>query len=270
MSTKNAVAEHHSIGNLLGRIENGLKRSGATPGSVSVDKLSLVDEFHIGGRDASEHFFARLGFLDGDHVLDVGCGIGGGARFGVTVTGIDVTPDYVNAGVELNRWVGLEDQVKLIVGDAMSIKFADGTYDSAYTMHVLMNVKDKEAVFREVARVLKTGAVFGIYDVMKMGEGDVRFPVPWASEALESCLASPKEYVAGLKSARFTVEEIVDRGEFAVGFFEKVSARMQTTGAPPLGIHLLMGENASVKINNLTGALVGGVISPFEIICRKS
>lgn len=39
-----------------------------------------VDEFHIGGREASEELLGQLGFSPENHVLEVGCGLGGAAR----------------------------------------------------------------------------------------------------------------------------------------------------------------------------------------------
>ena len=43
-----------------------------------------------------------------------------------------------------------------------------------------MNIADKAGVFREVARVLKPGARFTIYDIMRTSDGTPAFPVPWA------------------------------------------------------------------------------------------
>jgi len=53
---KDSVAAHYSHGQLLDRILRGLKDIGKTPESVTVEELAPVDEFHIGGRQASEDF----------------------------------------------------------------------------------------------------------------------------------------------------------------------------------------------------------------------
>lgn len=65
-----------------------------------------MDEFHIGGRLATESFLGRLDIGAGHHVLDVDCGLGGGSRFaaqryGCRVPGVDLTQEYVETGNEL-------------------------------------------------------------------------------------------------------------------------------------------------------------------------
>lgn len=55
-----SVAAHYSYGQLLDRILSGVEAIGKTPESVTVDDLAPVDEFHIGGRQASEEFIDQL------------------------------------------------------------------------------------------------------------------------------------------------------------------------------------------------------------------
>ena len=66
-------------------------------------------------------------------------------------------------------------------GNAASLPFPDETFDAAYLLHVGMNIPGKTVVFGEAARVLKPGAVFAVFDMMREAEGDLTFPVPWAS-----------------------------------------------------------------------------------------
>ncbi len=60
------------------------------------------------------------------------------------------------------------------------------------------------------------------------------------------------------------------RREFAVKFFQDLRARIAQTGAPPLGLHILMGAATPQKIGNMVSALEQGLISPTEIICRAT
>ena len=74
-------ADHYSGSELLAAIQAGLEALGKSPENLDIEDLAPVDEFHIGGRQASEEFLDQL-LLDSDqHVLDVGCGLGGTARF---------------------------------------------------------------------------------------------------------------------------------------------------------------------------------------------
>ena len=272
MTGMKKVEEHYAVGNILEAIKAAL---GTEQKNLAVDELSAVDEFHIGGRIASKHFFPKLGLMPGQKILDVGAGIGGGARFaahdyGVTVTGVDLTAEYIEVGNELNRWTAMEDRVALFTGDATDLDLPDTEFDGAFTMHVYMNIENKQKAFSEVSRVLKPGAVFGIYDVMKKDEREIRYPVPWATDASTSFVSTPEEYADALETAGFAVESVTDRGEFATTFFNAVMEKLAAAGGPPaLGIHLLMGANAREKVENITWNLSEGIIAPYEIVSRK-
>ena len=77
MSNHEKVATHYAHGDLLSAISSGIEKLGKTRDTVTVEDLAPVDEFHVGGRAASDDFLSQLGWTDADHVLDLGCGLGG-------------------------------------------------------------------------------------------------------------------------------------------------------------------------------------------------
>lgn len=275
MPDTDVVSTHYAHGRLLEAITDGVRKLGKTPQTVSVDDLGPVDEFHIGGRAATENVLDQVGVSGEDHVLDVGCGLGGASRFtamryGARVTGVDLTHEFVDTGRTLCEWVGLTDRVTLEHGDATTTPFSDGSFDKAYMLHVGMNIADKAALAREVHRVLRPGAVFGIYDVMSTGGGDLTFPVPWAESADGSAVESPEAYAAMLEAAGFRVTTIRDRRDFALDFFATLrAANAATSGPPPLGLHILMGESAKTKIGNMIDNISNETIAPVEMIASK-
>ena len=63
MPTQQDVSQHYTHGNLVAAIRGGVESLGKTINSMTVDDLAPVDEFHIGGRQASEDFLSQLGLL---------------------------------------------------------------------------------------------------------------------------------------------------------------------------------------------------------------
>ena len=134
LPVEKAVSDHYSNSDLLTNIYQALTALGLQQDSLTPSALSAVDEFHIGGSEATKILAEKLSLKASDKVLDIGCGIGGPARFianmiGCNVRGIDLTADYVKVGNELNRVVGLEEQVELTQGSALEMAFSDVAFD---------------------------------------------------------------------------------------------------------------------------------------------
>jgi ubiquinone/menaquinone biosynthesis C-methylase UbiE len=275
MELEQSVAQHYTHGSLEQAIFNALAASGKDLDRLTCADLAPVDEFHIGGRQATADFAAELGIRPGLHLLDIGSGLGGASRYfalerGCRVTGIDLTEEYVRAAEVLAKRVGLEKQVSYQPGSALAMPFAPRSFDGAYMLHVGMNVQDKGKLFAEVRQVLKPGGIFGIYDVMReSGQGNLSFPVPWASSPETSFVENAVSYRSLLESAGFAVQKERGRREFAIEFFRQMRARAaQGAGPPPLGLHLLMGRSAPQKVANMIDNLERGLIAPTEIISR--
>jgi SAM-dependent methyltransferase len=270
------VEGHNTRGRLVGAITEALAATGKSPGSVTVEDLAPVDEFHIGGRQATEDLVAQLDLAREHHVLDVGCGLGGAARFvgsryGCRVTGIDLTAEYVEGARALSEWTGLGGRLRFHRGSALATPFAGAEFDRAYMLHVGMNVPDKPALFAEIARVLRPGGRFGIYDVMRTGEAALAFPVPWAATPEISAVDTPAAYRAALRASGFEIVAERDRRDFAIEFFRTLRARLARAGGPPpLGLHLVMGPDAATKIGNMVANIEAEAIAPVELIARRA
>jgi MPBQ/MSBQ methyltransferase len=268
-----AVTAHYAKSDLEARIEEGLLASGLDPRRLGPEDLAPVDEFHIGGRAATRHLVDKMALAPTNHVLDIGCGIGGATRYlaseiGCQVTGIDLTPDYVAVARTLAEWTGLGGAITYETASALAMPFEDGRFDAAITLHVAMNIEDRHGFYREVARVLERGAVFAVYDVMAGERKGLIYPVPWAETAATSYLASPAETAALLGEAGFDVEEVEDRTEFAIDFF-RTRLASAADGPPPLGLHLLTGANSRPKFENMLKNAEAGHVAPTVIIARR-
>ena len=112
-AVERAVAEHYTLGNLHSRILQALRKAGADPDNLTIDDLAAIDEFHIGGREATLHVVKQLTLSGQEKVIDLGCGIGGAARViaaktGCHVVGIDLTPEFIEVAELLAKRTGLE------------------------------------------------------------------------------------------------------------------------------------------------------------------
>jgi SAM-dependent methyltransferase len=273
-SAEDCVAQHYAQGGLEQAILDALLASGKDLDRLTPGDLSPVDEFHTGGREATSSFAEQAGFEAGQHLLDIGCGIGGPSRFfaaerGCRVTGIDLTEDYVRTAENLSRRVGLSGKVSYRQASAIALPFEAGTFDGAYMIHVGMNIEDKAALFAGVRRVLKHGGTFALFEVMRAREGELAYPVPWAASRETSFVAPRADYRSALEGAGFEIVSVRDRSGFAGRFFAEVMARSAATGGPPLlGTHILMKDNAAQKLANLVRNLEDGLVAPTEIISR--
>ncbi len=268
-----AVASHYGDAALLERLLAGLEASGLDIEHLQPADLAPIEEFHIGGRKATEYVVDSLALATDQHVLDVGCGIGGAVRYiadtiGCRVTGVDLTPEYIHAAKALSRHTGLHDRTRFDTGSALAMAYDDEHFDAVITLHAAMNIADREALYAEIARVLKPGGVLCVYDVMKKSDEPIAFPVPWAASADTSHLITRDETLSLLDEAGFAVHRVDDRTRFAIEFFRESLARV-ADGPSPLGVHLVMGETAQLKFRNTLDGIERGCIGPVQVVARK-
>ena len=89
-------------------------------------------------------------------LIDVGCG--GGAFAGTLaeqgwqVTGVDISEDQLR--------LARERGVDVVRADARELPFEDGSFDAAVSVFTHTDMDDFAGVLRELARVLRPGAVF--------------------------------------------------------------------------------------------------------------
>ncbi len=212
------TAAHYTHGSLEAAILQGLTAAGKDLDRLTPADLGPIDEFHIGGRQATTEFAEQLGVQRGLKLLEIGSGLGGAARYfahalDCRVTGIDLTEEYVGVAERFSERVGLGGRVSFRKGSGLALPFAAGSFDGAYMLHVGMNVADKGALFSEARRAIKPGGVFGVYDVMRDAEGALTYPVPWAVKADDDFIDSPAAYRRLLQKAGFQVEKERNRRE---------------------------------------------------------
>lgn len=146
-------------------------------------QMAWDDNFHIGyweGPDdtstvaeATDRFtdllINRMGVGAGDHVLDVGCGIGKPAlrvarSTGATVTGITISRQQVQQATERSRLAHMSHLVTFEYANGMDMPYASASFDAVLSFESI-NHMDRPTALREMARVLRPGGRLVLTDV---------------------------------------------------------------------------------------------------------
>ncbi len=93
---------------------------------------------------------------DGDHILDIGCGVGlfvsEFAARGAQVTGLDIERQNIAIEVPQNPFV--RRRVSFVCADAVSLPFRDGTFGKITMVECLEHIKEDGKALSEIRRVL--------------------------------------------------------------------------------------------------------------------
>jgi sarcosine/dimethylglycine N-methyltransferase len=180
-------------------------------GSVDSVRLAGLDQFHVRGLAATEQLAQIAGIQRGAAILDAGSGLGGPSRYlagtyGCRVSGVDLSPSYVAVAQLLAQRTRLDELVSYEIGDLTALPFGDSCFDVVWTQHVVMNIPERERLYLEFRRVLKSGGKLALFDVLATDANlKPHFPVPWAENGETSFLFTEGETITALQRAGFTI-----------------------------------------------------------------
>ena len=269
------VTRHYERDGLAERIAAALTAAGLDGKTLSPKDLAPLDQFHSRGLAATIEMAKALAPAAGAEVLDVGSGLGGPSRYLAAtyechVTGIDLSPSYVEAAAFLAERAGLADKVTYKCADALALPFADASFDAVWTQHVAMNIADRAGLCAECHRVLRLGGRLAIYDVVAGDGQGPHFPVPWSRGPETSFLLTPDAMRAMLDGQGFRVVSWVDHTEAGKAWFAEMRKAMADAPAPPpLGLHLVLGPAFKEMAGNLGRSLVEGRVGLVEAILQR-
>lgn len=274
MTNEKAIADHWARGDVYGLIVSALGKMSKPLDAVTLEDLAPVDHFHARGLAATVELADRLPVKAGQHIVDIGCGLGGPARymakrFQCKVSGVDITQPFVEAANRLTALLRMEHQVTIQHGDGQRLPYGDALFDGAYTQHVTMNVADRRTFFAEACRVLKNGAFFALTEHGLGPQGDPYYPLPWSADGSGAYLVKPSETRALLEAAGFEDIVLEDTGPNYVAGYKTMIEKAERGVLPPLGIHILMGDTALQKARNAARNIEEGRTHPIQLICRK-
>lgn len=266
MDVQQKVRSHYSREDLAAVVLRAVADAGADLDHLRPDDLGSVDQLHLGGATGTAHLLDRLALDPTTALLDVGGGLGGPARmaasrWGCFVVSVDLSPDFVAAAQVLTERVGLADRVEHRLGPAERTGLARGRFSRAMMLHVGMNLPDPAAVFAEVRRLLPVGGLFGLWEQVRVGDGPLDYPLPWAEDASSSFLRDLDGLTGALEASGFAVEEVEDRTA-------AVTEGGPGAGAPLLSPATVFGPGFVERLRNDVAAVRAGVLAPVVVVAR--
>jgi ubiquinone/menaquinone biosynthesis C-methylase UbiE len=253
-----------------------LEKQGLAVDEIRVEDLHTVDMIHMGGLATTDELATMAGVASGDLVLDVGCGVGGPARrlaskFGATVWGLELSETLLQTAVKLTDLVGLQERVQFKNGSALSLPFDDNLFDTVITQHVAMQISEKDRLLGELTRVVKPSGCLAMHEIFG-GEGELHYPLAWATEPSMSALESLSDCVERLAATGFDVDDFVDHSEDGRKFHEAnietycaaLANNEGTLGLSPEIAKARMAASVAMERNLRTGSLKVGML-----VCRK-
>ncbi len=158
----------------------------------------------------------------GAEALDIGCGTGGITLHVARhlrlarITGYDVEKPVIAAANARAAAEGMADVARFVQSPPGPLPFADAAFDLVFSKDALIHVADKEALFAEIARVLRPGGVFAASDwlVGRDGPLSAEMTAYIAAEGLSFGMASPRRYASAMAMAGLQQIEITSRNDW--------------------------------------------------------
>jgi sarcosine/dimethylglycine N-methyltransferase len=254
-----------------------LESAGVDLKNVTADDLHSLDMIHMGGLAATDELAQLAKIQKAQHVLDVGCGVGGPARrladkFGAKVAGVELSRTLFETAVKLTKLVKMRDGVKLKHGSALSIPFDDRAFDVVVMQHVAMQIAEKQQLFGELTRVVADGGRLALHEIFS-GPGELHYPLAWATEPSMSALEGVSDCSDRLTALGFGVSEFVDHSEKGRRFHENaienfdvaLADNKSAQGLPPDVIQKRRAASVAMEKNLRTGSLKVGMLVATRI-----
>jgi ubiquinone/menaquinone biosynthesis C-methylase UbiE len=269
-----AVAEHYGRSDLGEAILAAVRASGKDHERLTTSDLAPVTELHTGGQEATRDLARLAGLQPGMRVLDAGGGLGGPARtlaseFGCEVAVLDLTETFCQVGAMLTGRAGLASRVSFLCGDALAMPFPDHAFDVVWTQHSSMNIAGKEQLFAEIHRVLRPGGLYAMHEIVAGPAQPIHFPVPWARTPSISFLRPAGSVRTVVREAGFDEVAWIDVSAPSLEFFWRRLTATPSDSAPPLGLHLLVGSDLGVMLQNMERNLAENRIAVIQGVFRR-
>ncbi|MCP4544521.1 MAG: class I SAM-dependent methyltransferase [Chloroflexi bacterium] len=137
--------------------------------------------------DASRHTVMKMASLleldEFSHMLDIGSGYGGPARylaktFGCHVKCLNLSEKQNKRNQHLNQEQNLDHLVEITPGNFEEMPLPDSTFDVIWSQDAILHSGNRAAVVREAYRVLANGGDFIFTDIMQSTQCSIQVLQP--------------------------------------------------------------------------------------------
>jgi ubiquinone/menaquinone biosynthesis C-methylase UbiE len=270
------VVSHYNAPELLAKLQQSFGLLGDKAYQLST--WAAIDQFHLGGEDFCTKAWHAIAVRPQQTVVDIGCGLGGVARYGAQhfdcrVIGLDYSPDFIAAAQWLTQQLLPQKPITYYTADAVDIATLCHqqalSVDHALMLHVGMNLKDKNQLFQQLEKLLPTGGRFVVLDVFTGKNQPINYPVPWADNQAQSFIEPLANYLFYAQSNGFVLTQQQLLTEEAVAYLLAINQHA-VAQKPLVTLAWLLGEKTKLKRANLVSNLSNQAVEVGLLVFEKS
>lgn len=201
--------------------------------------LLLGKSWHPGGLALTRALAKAINLSTEDYAMDVACGRGASAFmlaqvYQCRVAGVDSSRTALEYARKEARRYRLHHLVTLTEGDATCLPFPDGAFTAAICECATPLFTDKEAVMREIARVLAPGGRLALSDAtFTLDRLPQPLDIPLARSLCIPLGMGPEAYEELIAGAGLIVEQKIDCSSTLVALLDKAESFLGTGPAGP-------------------------------------
>lgn len=197
--------------------------------NIAVEQLTPFDQYHYEGTDAVDMAIHSLELDSTSHVLEVGAGIGGPARYlaansGCKVTALELQGDLNDVARSLTQRCQLGDKINHLQGDFLVDNMPDDQYDAIVSWLVFLHIPERKKLFNRCLSATRSGGKLFIEDFSKRSEFTKQEKDDLAQKVYCTYVPTAQEYATHLEDAGFKDVQVTDMTN---QWREFVSGRLQ-------------------------------------------